>query len=411
MPNKLSGTIKEIVTLVPRTVRLLNRTTGELIDSVDSVDGNFEFTRLATNDQVQLVCLDDAAGTTYNDLIYRVAPVVYIKEYTLTIDYNDIDDDLIDFPITIPINDSVGTNGLDLSSLVSTNSWLNISVEAPSVADPDIYEPCSIEVEFWDSVNKKGLLHAKIPKISSTEDTIVKLITGEENSNIGVTGSAIAQTVWDENFAAVYTMAQDPSGGAGCILDSTSNANHGTPNGSMTSGDLVDGLTGKAIEFDGNDDYILLDSNLILPTECTVDIIHNQPASSAEGLEMIFEQRSTSTTGGRFLSIKPNAVGIYNTGLNYDTGGSFTPLSVIRSSGKCDIYLDGDYVGEYTSLNDAMPNRPATIAIRTKDTGSVTTTDCFDGAIECLRISNTMRSVAWVKATNDSLRNQLFTIE
>ena len=51
-------------------------------------------------------------------------------------------------------------------------------------------------------------------------------------------------------------MAQDPSGTAPQILDSTSNHHHGTSNGSMTSADLVDGDLGKAIDFDGGDDYI-----------------------------------------------------------------------------------------------------------------------------------------------------------
>jgi hypothetical protein len=69
-------------------------------------------------------------------------------------------------------------------------------------------------------------------------------------------GSAAAQNVWNSDFAAVYNMAQDPSGGADCIIDSTANANHGTPNGSMTSDDLVDGGLGKAIDFDGTDDWI-----------------------------------------------------------------------------------------------------------------------------------------------------------
>jgi hypothetical protein len=75
MSYKVSGTIKEIDTLVPRTVRLLNRTTGELIDSLDSLDGNFEFTGLVTNDQIQIICLDDESGIFYNDLIFRAFPI------------------------------------------------------------------------------------------------------------------------------------------------------------------------------------------------------------------------------------------------------------------------------------------------------------------------------------------------
>jgi hypothetical protein len=41
-------------------------------------------------------------------------------------------------------------------------------------------------------------------------------------------------------------MAEDPSGTAPQVIDSTSNSNDGTSAGSMTSGDLVDGEIGKA---------------------------------------------------------------------------------------------------------------------------------------------------------------------
>lgn len=68
-----------------------------------------------------------------------------------------------------------------------------------------------------------------------------------------------AAQVYDADFQAVYHMAQDPNGDpTDGILDSTINANHGTPSGSMTSADFVDGFMGKAIDFDGTDDLITI---------------------------------------------------------------------------------------------------------------------------------------------------------
>jgi hypothetical protein len=81
--------------------------------------------------------------------------------------------------------------------------------------------------------------------------------------------------IWDENYVAVYHMAQDPS--VSSLLDSTNNGNDGIFNGSMTSGDLVDGSTGKAIEFDGVDDYILTDAN-----DSALDITEEITLSSVE---------------------------------------------------------------------------------------------------------------------------------
>ena len=52
-------------------------------------------------------------------------------------------------------------------------------------------------------------------------------------------------------------MNQDPDGDvADVIRNSVSTSYRGTPVGTMTSADLVDGKIGKAINFDGSDDYI-----------------------------------------------------------------------------------------------------------------------------------------------------------
>ena len=57
-------------------------------------------------------------------------------------------------------------------------------------------------------------------------------------------------------------MAQDPSGTAPQILDSTANANHGTTYGVWTSDELVAGVVGKAISFNGSGQYIEVSVNI-----------------------------------------------------------------------------------------------------------------------------------------------------
>ncbi|MHA2075167.1 MAG: DUF2341 domain-containing protein, partial [Candidatus Hodarchaeales archaeon] len=64
--------------------------------------------------------------------------------------------------------------------------------------------------------------------------------------------------VWDDNYEFVLHMNQDPS--SSDILDSTSNGYDFDveASSSMTSGDLVEGQTGLALAFDGDDDYLYL---------------------------------------------------------------------------------------------------------------------------------------------------------
>jgi hypothetical protein len=58
-----------------RTLRLYNRETGALVSSVtsDSVTGLYQMPNTLSGVEGQLVCLDDAAGTAYNDKITRIS--------------------------------------------------------------------------------------------------------------------------------------------------------------------------------------------------------------------------------------------------------------------------------------------------------------------------------------------------
>lgn len=71
------------------------------------------------------------------------------------------------------------------------------------------------------------------------------------------------------NHLLVYSMDEDPSGASPQITDRTGNGYDGTSSGSMTSGDVVSGQVGSAIDFDGTDDRIDSGSTLSAITEST----------------------------------------------------------------------------------------------------------------------------------------------
>jgi len=136
-----------------------------------------------------------------------------------------------------------------------------------------------VEIEAWDDENEEAFLWAKIPSIVSGTETEIYLhydLERDDNPYIGDTIDLVTQNVWDENFVGVWHMAQSPIG-TDSVLDSTINKYHGTPGGSMTSYDLVTSGTGKAINFDGSDDYILtglpLSEIASGPVTITLDII------------------------------------------------------------------------------------------------------------------------------------------
>lgn len=100
-----------------------------------------------------------------------------------------------------------------------------------------------------DVNNGTGELWFKAPSLSGTYNTDFYIYYG----NIAATETNTSG-FWTDPFIVVQHMDDDPSGSAPQLLDSTSQGNHLTTAGSMTSGDLVTGKMGNAINFDGSDD-------------------------------------------------------------------------------------------------------------------------------------------------------------
>lgn len=71
----VSGTVTDTGSPVARTVRAYRRDTGALLGETTSnaPTGSYTLT-VSHGGEVQVVCLDDGAGTTYNDKILRVMP-------------------------------------------------------------------------------------------------------------------------------------------------------------------------------------------------------------------------------------------------------------------------------------------------------------------------------------------------
>ncbi|MDD1670895.1 MAG: DUF2341 domain-containing protein, partial [Methanomicrobiales archaeon] len=105
------------------------------------------------------------------------------------------------------------------------------------------------EIEYYSA----GTLVAwvKVPEVrSSPPSTVIFMYYG----NPGVSSQQNPTAVWDTNYKGVWHMGE-ATGGSGAIKDSTTNGNHGTDYGGPTFG--VSGRIGKAISFDGSNDYIL----------------------------------------------------------------------------------------------------------------------------------------------------------
>jgi len=203
----------------------------------------------------------------------------WAKRIEITLSDTYFDSNQTDFPHLVYLSASSGP-GADDASAVFDELGSDANRKKIAVTLSDGTTQCYVEIEKWDHANEKAWLWVKVPSILATGGATIYLYydstKSDNTSYIGDVTDTPAQNVWDSNFALVWHMGQDPSGGSECILDSTSNGNNGTPAGNMTLGDLVDGKIGKCLEFDGVDDEINLKS-MISDSTMTIEILYYCP--------------------------------------------------------------------------------------------------------------------------------------
>lgn len=200
---------------------------------------------------------------------------------TLIIDHEKIGSALSDFPLAIELSSSCGKSNADITAI-----FYEIGSSSKKIAITDSsYNQQYVEIQDWNAITKIAHLHTKVSSISSSADTILYLFydsTQDDNTAyVGDTGDAVAQAVWDVDFAGVWHLVGNPST-ASNIKDSTSNINHGTASNLEADDEIAGGLFGGELDFDnewmlfGNDSSLQLISELTIEAVFKRDMIHGQ---------------------------------------------------------------------------------------------------------------------------------------
>jgi len=309
----------------------------------------------------------------------------------ITIDHTKVATDLANFPVLIDIFDSslVSIAQTDGDDIVFTD---NIDVKL------------NHEIEYYNSTN--GHLVAWVcANLSSTTDTKIYMYYGNADAPNQQNGAA----VWDSNYKGVWHLAE-PSG---TVYDSTVNNNDGAYTGSShTSVGKIDGTD----NFDGDNDYINVGTSntLDLTGDLTIEawiyprtwgennwgrILTRRLDSPAQGYEFLLDN---NPAGGERLWLAAMGLTQYN---SYSTNHSiilntWQHVVVTRalSSGAVRFYING--VASGTGSMAAIPSAP-NIATYIGIRGTDFNRD-FNGLIDEVRVSNTVRSAEWVSTERNN---------
>ena len=342
------------------------------------------------------------------------------NSFKLKIDHTKVDSALTDFPVLVHLSNSSGITDFDVTDIFTELGANRKKIKIETSGS----QQCYVEIERWDNTNNEAWLWVKVPSVSASADTELTLYydssEADNTTYVGDTGDTPAQNVWDSDFVGVWHMAQDPTGGSGCIKDSTSNANHGTPSGSMTSGDLVDGKIGKALDFDGSDDLINCGSDTSLDVTGSYALEAIAEGRDWNKNEIITGRYDDGANNGFMLSLlsttdKMRAVHRVSPSVN-----SLTTISAVTSGLHhivnrfdngvgSELFLDGVTQGTDTTVTTGISSFAQDFLIGAQD--YVSEPRNFTGKIDEVRLSKAARSDAWIKATHHSNFDLLITFE
>lgn len=310
----------------------------------------------------------------------------------ITIDSSKVDSTLTNYPVMVKLDStnfdftSVRSDGYDI---VFKNS--------------DGTSTLKHEIEYFDNTEEKAVYHVKIPSISSSTDTAFRMYYGDSSIT---TDQSDSENVWDSNFITVNHMGSS-------LEDSTSNGFDGTNYGTT----LVDGLNGKGRSFDGVNDYITIGNVLgvydnsqaltfqamVNYTDSTYSTIVNNQLTGPSGHGYNFGTRNFSPN---YHMLRVQGVDRLQSDCTITSGdGEFNLI--------CSTY---DGLGNTDSINNIVNNSAGNNLVYSGSGDSMVGNNMthlgsrigsetmYGGIIEEVRISDIVRSDAWIKADDYNLR-------
>ncbi|MFH1435015.1 MAG: LamG domain-containing protein [Pseudomonadota bacterium] len=345
----------------------------------------------------------------------------WARRVRMTIDSTDIDADLADFPVLVHISASSGRGGDDLS-FVFTELSSDLLRKRIAVTKSDGISQCFVEIERWNGSGREAWLWVKAPSIDDETDTDLYLyFDAGHPDNIdyaGDPGSAAAENVWDGNFTFVCHMQDDLE--VMGARDSTSNHNHGTK-GEPDCPQEVRAMMGRGLEWDnscGNEfvsvpDSASLDMGSRFSAEVWVNYTkgvtpndyermlnkkneYHNPNGWEFSLELGQDQRLTARG-----SSSVGASGIVNFVDSWAAGG-WHQVVVTYDGARVNGYRDGVFRDWHSITSVSNNNRNLFIGRY----GASLSNKWF-GLMDEVRLSNIIRADAWIKASNESGRDDL----
>jgi len=329
----------------------------------------------------------------------------------LTIDANDVDSDLSEFPVLVYLSTSSGRNSDDVS-FVFDELQNDANRRKIAVTTGDGVSQCYVEIEEWDDAKEEAWLWVKVPTVDNTVDTDLYLYYDADHLHntayIGDPNSSPAETVWGSDYRLVTHMRDDPD--TSHTRDSTVFDNDGTKTDVNEPIVTTSGNVSDAQDFDGTDDFVNHGSDASLDLRSTDFTIEAWIYPTAQTVrwptiymvgvwELSFGIGQDSNRDKLEVWVDDRDDYASNSDVNYNEW-NYVVLSWDGSN--YNFFIDGGPDGSRggTSYPDTGTTYIGGITPFERD-------GCFSGVIDEVRVSNTSRSASWISASFENGRDNL----
>jgi hypothetical protein len=277
--------------------------------------------------------------------------------------------------------------------------------------DADLQRILPHEVEVWDE-SGDSVVWVAVPHIPASTKDHIWMYYGNPSAPDGQN----PEGVWDRFYKGVWHMAEDDGTTA---YDSTINQNHGT----YQNGCALDqpGEHGDiAVAFDGNDDYVDLGGLDIVGASgnngITIEVYAMENAATAEERLMsksdgmaegdhwwMFSLRNGNRLRFR-LRLNGTTYTLVASSGNVTSRDWFYGVAAYAGAGM-QLYFKGQLAGSNTRTGTISTDAGKIARIASNHNEY----EVWDGLISEVRISNTGRTQAWIRAQNLSLTDAFVT--
>jgi len=271
------------------------------------------------------------------------------------------------------------------------------------------------QLEYYDPFTGQVSAWVRIPLLPTSVDLSIYLYYG--NDTVSVSGSV--SSVWDADYSGVWHFSDDPSGSAPQILDGTAGSHHGTANGGMNGASLVNGIAGRALQFDEINDYIRV-PDFLYGQELTVSFWFNVSEVNGNAYQYLFSHGTWATQNSLNVYIGENAITTpgetHNHGMlktvfrdsndanNFDTlnagntyvDGNWHYYTIrIQDFGGASVYVDGNLIVQYVVWGANTFNPATDLFFGGRE--DLHNGRFYGGRLDEIRVSTAWRTSNWIR--------------